>query len=287
MNNVHVIKKHFLVTLGFSFLLLLAACTDGDQWNAPPAAKPSITYEMACEDADLATADEISTDLTPITDWNDNLIWEDGPGSRVLVVSWVSAQVASYYLCPPEGCEPDDTCMEGKECPNYRFDSWVTVAPELKEFFGNTTPRPLRIAQLLGLPPGDADRKAYMLEMYVSPRDLFRPCPDPEVTDCQCELDFPDDLFRVYDPTALIYADQNAVNAFVDYQEWFENRTEFIFTAQYPYPWTRLGYTYDWGSPDNTIGLSEFVVHGKREDGQGIAVKINRVLTTEDYFESE
>jgi len=286
LSNRHAIKKHFFVILSFIFLLLLGSCTDADKADTPPET-PEFTYAMACQDASIATADEIATDLTPITDWNDNLIWEDGPGSRVLVVSWVTAQVASYYLCPEEGCEPDDTCMEGLECPNYRYDSWVTVAPELKDYFGYIMPEPLRIAQLLGLPPGDADRKAYMLEMYVSPQDLFRPCPDPEITDCQCALDFPLDLFWVFDPTALIYADQNAVNTFVDYQLWFENRTDFIYTAEYPYPWTRLGYTYDWGNPRNPVGLSEFVVHGNQADGEGIAVKINRVLTTQEYFEAE
>ncbi len=286
MNNFHAIKTCFFVTFGFIFLLLLVACTDADKADFTKGI-PEFTYAMACEDAGIATADEIVTDLTPITDWNDHLIWEDGPGSRVLVVSWVTSQVASYYLCPDEGCSPDDTCKEDRECPDYRYDTWVTVAPELKEYFGNAMPEPMRIAQLLGLPPGDATRKAYMLEMFVSPQDLFRPCPDPEITDSQCELDFPRDLFRVFDPTALIYSDQNTVNAFVDYQEWFENRMDFIYTAEYPYPWTRLGYTYDWGNPRNPVGLSEFVVHGKKKDGLGIAVKINRVLSTQDYFKAE
>jgi hypothetical protein len=278
--------KRCLATLGVLFLLLTGACTDADKADTTPEIQ-TFSYDMACEDAGVASEDEIVTDLTPITDWNDHLIREDGPGSRVLVVSWVTAQVASYYLCPEGGCGPDDTCKEGRECPNYRYDSWVTVAPELKDYFGHAMPEPLRIAQLLGLPPGDAGRKAYMLEMYVSPRDLFRPCPDPEITDCQCELDFPQDLFRIFDPAALIYADQNAVNDYVDYRTWFENRTEFIYTAEYPYPWTRLGYTYDWGNPRNPVGLSEFVVHGKQADGEGIAVKINRVLPTQAYFESE
>jgi hypothetical protein len=269
-------------------LLFLGACSGSGNHDTPDTPdQPEFTYAMACEDAAVAEASEIATDLTPITDWNENLIWENGPGSRVLVVSWVTAQVASYYLCPDEGCAPGDTCMEGLECPGYRFDSWVTVAPELKDYFGNTMPEPLRIAQLLGLPPGDADRKAYMLEMYVSPEDLFRPCPDPEITDSQCELDFPLDLFRAFDPAALIYADQNGVDAFVDYTAWFENRSDFIYTAQYPYPWTRLGYTYDWGRPSYPVGLSEFIVHGNRDDGLGIDVKINRVLTTQDYFEAE
>lgn len=276
-------KKYFFVKLGFLFFLSLAACSDSENSQPPP----EVTYEMACEDASIVTADEIAHDLTPISDWNDELIWEDGPGSRVLVVSWVTEKVASYYLCPPEGCGPSDLCKEGRECPNYRFDSWVTVVPELTDFFDNSMPDPLRIAQLLGLPPDDAERKTYMLEMYVSPQDLFRPCPDPEISDSQCELEFPLDLLWLYDPNDLVYDDQNAINAFVDYKEWFTNRSQFIYTAIYPYPWTRLGYTYDWGSPNNPIGLSEYIVHGKREDEQGIAVKINRVCRTEDYFAGE
>jgi hypothetical protein len=148
--------------------------------------------------------------LWPSSHWNDDLIWENGPGSRLLVVSWVTASVAAYYLCPSEGSGPDDVCKEGRECPNYRYDSWVPVVPELRNFFGRITPQPLRIAQLLGLPPGDADRKAYMLEMYVAPQDLFRPCPDPEITDSQCELDFPADAFRRFDINELLYADQNS-----------------------------------------------------------------------------
>ena len=45
----------------------------------------------------------------------------------------------------------------------------------------------------------------------------------------------------------------------------------------------RLGYTYDWGS-SNHIGLSEFVLHGRKEDGSGIAVGIKSVKTTVEYF---
>lgn len=272
--------------LGFLFTLILFACTD----SKPPETAETdldLAYAMACEDASTVSPDEIVYDLTAITAWNEDLIWEDGPGSRVLVVSWVTEKVASYYLCPPEGCAPDDTCREGRECPEYRYDTWVTVAPELQRRFANRKPSPMRLAQILGLPPGDAERKAYMLEMYVRPQDLFRPCPDPEITDCQCELDFPPDLFRVFDSEALIYDDQEGAGFFTDYISWFTSRTDKVYTALYPYPWTRLGYTYDWGNTSAPFGLSEFVVHGKREDGLGIPVKINRVCRTEDYFMGE
>lgn len=75
------------------------------------------------------------------------------------------------------------------------------------------------------------------------------------------------------------------------FEGWFDNRTEFMYSYPYPtgssakplpYPWTRLGYTYDWGS------LSEFVVHGNRVDEarnpKTIAVGIKSVSTTEEYF---
>lgn len=43
------------------------------------------------------------------------------------------------------------------------------------------------------------------------------------------------------------------------YKEWFEQNILFsYFWAQYP--WTRLGYTYDWGNPEQEYGLTEFLI---------------------------
>ncbi|MBK8453511.1 MAG: hypothetical protein WAQ53_14365 [Thiofilum sp.] len=43
------------------------------------------------------------------------------------------------------------------------------------------------------------------------------------------------------------------------------------------YPWTRLGYTYDWGKPNNPIGFSEFVID------KGAKVEVKSVTTTAKY----
>ena len=66
----------------------------------------------------------------------------------------------------------------------------------------------------------------------------------------------------------------NSINKFVDYQggaavsfkQWFIDRAENIYRIgdvndpdTWGWPWTRLGYTYDWGS-SNHVGLSEFVI---------------------------
>lgn len=158
---------------------------------------------------------------------------------------------------------------------------------EIKNFFGMTPPEPLRITQLLGLPPetaiaGDPDEYEYMLEMWVSPQDLFRPCPDPEIWDSVCETEL------AANPTVMsgkirVTAGPN-YGMFMNYPEWFNNQTRYSYTINSaPYPWTRLGYTYDWGSR-NTVGLSEFIVHGRKEDGSSISVGIRPVKTTEEYF---
>lgn len=272
---------------------LLAACgSDSTTGAAPEQVSLQAQYSSAVADARTVVPSEISRYLTPISNDNTALIWENGVvGSRLLVVTWLG-EAGKYYKCSdPGGCSGNMSCIEGGECPTYRYDSWVTVAPEIRNFFGVTRPEPLRIAQLLGLPPeyavvGDAKEAKYMLEMWVSPSDLFRPCPDTEISDTVCETSFPLDMFRLLDLNNTVRATEGSdYGVFKTYSSWFNNRTRNIYTSgSSPYPWTRLGYTYDWGS-NNHIGLSEFVLHGRKEDGSTISVGIKSVKTTAEYFQ--
>jgi hypothetical protein len=206
------------------------------------------------------------------------------------VVTWLG-NAGSFYKCSnPAGCVGNTSCIEGGECPTYGYDSWVTVVPEIRGFFGVTVPQPLRIAQLLGLPPeagtaGDPNEYKYMLEMWVSPEDLFRPCPDTEISDTTCETGFPADAFRMLDQSNKVRATAGPeYGVFKTYSSWFNSQTRYSYTmGSSPYPWTRLGYTYDWGS-SNHIGLSEFIVHGRKLDGSRISVGIKSVKTTAEYF---
>jgi len=43
------------------------------------------------------------------------------------------------------------------------------------------------------------------------------------------------------------------------------------------YPWTALGYTYDWGSPDDPVGASEFVASG------GTQVVLEAMMSNEAF----
>jgi hypothetical protein len=273
---------------GLSLLLLLVGC-GGSTGPAPLTLQEQ--YANAVADARIALPSEISRNLTPINSQNSDLIWENGVvGSRLLVVSWLG-DAGKYYQCTDAGgCSGNTACIEGGECLAYKFDTWVTVAPEMKKFFAATPPEPLRIAQLLGLPPeaamaGNPKEYKYMLELWVAPKDLFRPCPDTEVSDAACELDFPIDAFQTPDLSKLVRATAGPnYGVFMTYPEWFANQAKYSYTpGSDPYPWTRLGYTYDWGG-GNHVGLSEFVLHGKKADGSGIAVGIKSVTTTAGYF---
>lgn len=272
-------------------ICLLAACGSGSPSPSPAPVSLYAQYSSAVADARIAKPSEVSRYLTPITTDNPNIIWENGvTGSRLLVVTWLG-DAGKYYKCSdPGGCVGNTSCVEGGECPAYKYDSWVTVVPEIRNFFGVAQPSPLRIAQLLGLPPeagteGNPNQYKYMLELWVSPQHLFRPCPDTEISDTTCETGFPADQFRMLDSGNKVrVAAGPESGVFKTYSSWFSTQARYSYTlGSSPYPWTRLGYTYDWGS-SNHVGLSEFIVHGRKADGSGIPVGIRSVRPTAEYF---
>lgn len=202
-------------------------------------------YHRAIEDARIAEPDEICTNLVAIVGYNKNLAWEGEPGrSRVLVVTWTSW----------EGYN-----SEVGQSVNGTREVWVTTVPELKEFCAKNRlsgdALTLRLEQLLGLPPGNG--KKWLVEIWANPDDLFRPSPDPEITDHEAELNFRKDISA-------------------EYARWFNSLEEQSY-GEKGYPWTRLGYTYDWGNPASEIGLSEFVIKA------GASVTVHSVSSTGDY----
>lgn len=205
-------------------------------------------YEKAIEDAMVAKESEVYGGLTPIVENNSNLIWQGQPGNEsVLVVTWTK-YASSYPI--------------NETVTTSWGETWVTAAPEIKVFFKDhvnpDTNATVRAAQLLGLPANTSN--SYFVELWVNPQSLFRPSPDNEITDTTAALTFPS-------------------NATADYKVWFNNN---IIYSYYPmkYPWTRLGYTYDWGNTTNHVGLSEFVLR------QNSTVTVKSVTPTTEYLRS-
>jgi hypothetical protein len=237
-------------------IFLLKACWSGRLNSSYSSPIVSLSedelrqaYIRAVKDAEIAEPDEISQELIPIVDHNPDLIWQGKPGvSRILVVTWTSPRKKENQAAGQKA----------------EYDVWVTVAPELKNFCRklNLSSRELtlRLEQLLGLPPNS--RKTIFKEIWVDPRNLFRPSPDPEISDSEAGLDFPkSDKF-------LTVAD--------DHISWFKKTRSTSYSIG-GYPWTRLGYTYDWGNPKSEIGLSEFVIK------KGAPIQIHSIVSVDAY----
>ncbi|MCW4010527.1 MAG: hypothetical protein NWF05_07905 [Candidatus Bathyarchaeota archaeon] len=214
--------------------------------NAPDV-KPSLEhlYRDAIEDAMVAKPSEIYNGLTPITTSNHNLNWTGEAGNESVLVVTFTKYASSYPL--------------GETVNTTWGETWVTVVPEIRTFFKtqdanmNVT---LRALQLLGLPPNNTN--TYFVEMWVNPQALFRPAPDNEINDTSAQLDFPE-------------------SATADYKTWFNNNIIYSYFPE-RYPWTRLGYTYDWGNTKGHVGLSEFVLK------QNSLVTVESVTPTQEYL---
>ncbi len=217
-------------------------------------------YAAALADAAVPEPDEISRSLTAITPYNERLIWQGTPGaSNVLMITWTSW--TGYDDLVGKSILVDDLA---KSVETSR-DTWVVTAPELKEFCRrqclDAEDMTLRVEQLMGVPPHNG--KTRFVAFWVSPDDLFRPSPDPEITDREAELDFP--------------ASTRYVTVSQEHIDWINALREVSYGPG-GYPWTQLGYTYDWGHPCSEIGLSEFVIRS------GATVEVESVTLNEDFW---
>ncbi len=176
----------------------------------------------------------------------------DGP---VTVVSWQECDCSACAPCLPGGRQT----LEG--------ELWVTLEPEVRRAC-QTFPkgqRVLRTQQLLGLPPMPAksDSTYFMLLRVERPDGLFRPCtnPDPQASG-PCTESFP-------------------IGVSATHVQWMADQMLTSWRWPLGYPWTRLGYTYNWNPEAPSVtGLSEFVLAG------GSKVKVLAVVPTEDYCKS-
>lgn len=152
------------------------------------------------------------------------------------------------------------------------YGSWVTVEPEVKDIC-KAYPRGeviQKLHYLLGLQPAvPSDSAAKFVRFTVAQQPvgptgagLFRPCPDPDPTKTACANE-------IKGPAAFV--------------SWFANQQVFSYRRgpdlkQTGYPWTRLGYTYNWdpAAPD-IRGAQEYIVPG------GTKVTVVEVVSPEEY----
>lgn len=272
-----------------------------------------MAYFTAIRNAQSPTQKEIYRKLLAVVPGDDpvnlerthgeGIRWEGEAGkSRILVASFMSRESYNTYY--------RDNLENHQESYALKKSLWVTVVPELSWYFSRRLvcpPSETRLIKALGLNP--AMDYEVLLEMWVDPKDLFRPSPDPEITDHESELAartednqwiFPSDRnpFVKLDDSKM-YMD-SAWSTPVSFREWFVNRAQTIYTTSNPadpktwgWPWTRLGYTYDWANPFQRFGLSEFILKINPDQNNGeVTVKLEKAVDCQSaewdsYFHCE
>lgn len=330
------IGKFMRHTLGPSLLLILALtaqagfcgytadCNQAPTWETGSWTKDDcLDFEKACDEtAKPATPGETSNSLLAIVpprqyagSWpadpinkarlhGGKISWEGTPGkSRIRVAAFMSRQTYLdwYYPCMFGGKDKGgvDHPAGGEATSVLTQGLWVTVVPELRNFFwaqyfGSCPPSKERVTQLIGLNP----RRNYdvVLEIWVNVEDLYRPTPDPGITDHKAEVAVQlDETINVSGLDCKKWAFPNPYLFFSTdqtYQMWFAyNAATTYYNPSAPQntaPWTRLGYTYDWGKKNRHVGASEFMLRiHPNLDGQGTSgVYATYIRAIKDYDKS-
>ena len=220
--------------VGAALIWILALSLSGCAAVVPTATSSKASYEAAIADAAVASPRKVNA-LMALPD-----------GDKVRVVSWVTESRTPCKL-------PDTNCAI--TTPPDRI--WVTLAGEVQArcrawgLRGDSLRQ--RLEQLLGLPldPPVQFRKARFVTMDVARERLDRPCLGIDETSPQRPM-----------CTVGIQA-----NRPTDVRDYVLRQMADSFVVDGPggpgYPFTRLGYTYDWNQVNaqpNHYGASEFLV---------------------------
>ncbi len=179
-------------------------------------------WTQAMADAVFSEDDEVM-DLVCLTREEPRVIWDEA-GERVLLVTWHDYE---------QPCEPG-------EALEYQ-DIWATSLGEMTQWYQENSSGVsnwnLRFAQLLGMPAESGCTR--FSAFWIAPEEVIRPA---YVTDVTAQMKNGYD--QITDPV---------------YQDWFDSNILYSY-FEGEYPWTRLGYTYDWSGGDSPYGLTEFLI---------------------------
>lgn len=126
---------------------------------------------------------------------------------------------------------------------------WVTIPKEIDETLlseevkDDSLTLNNRLIELIGLRP---DGKESTINLFwINKNDLLRPSYNPSTTTTCGAIDYPTN---------------EQLPSW--YKEWFEANIAYSYESPEQglnYPFSRLGYTYDWGTGRSKYGLSEFI----------------------------
>lgn len=223
------------------------------------------TLTTGIEDAKQPAADEVAEDLWALSPSNAKIKWRENNGKiEYLMSTW-------KYVSNPSVDWPVGTKKQ------LSYQTWLTAVPQVKEFCqqyqgvdGNIPDNielSLRIQQYLGLILNKYSTKTHFVELWVKSEDLTRPCIDSEIEDSSCNL------------LPVPVPDSSPVVKSIYTNSYTNAKQEY-------YPWTGLGYTYDWGNSQKPHkGASEFIINPIA--GSPVEVEVASVTPTDIYCQQQ
>ncbi len=248
--NIFFKKKTF--TPFVTLIVALVCGAIGAALVLPNSTQPSVDelYALSMQDAVFAQEDEIYP-LVTLSPNNPDTSWSED-GRQVLLLT--------YHRYP-------ESYQAGTQVVISWGEVWTFTDQEILSWYINDaqdiTNWPLRLNQLLGLPPNK--EYTHITAMWVEPQYAIRPAYITSPT-AQMQAEFPQEMLQD--------------EGLTEFEEWYMSWFDGNIIGSYfdsAYPWTRLGYTYDWADNGEEYGLSEFLIL----DGANVEVEFTK--TTEEF----
>jgi hypothetical protein len=137
---------------------------------------------------------------------------------------------------------------------------WVSPTAQLSSMCKGKMDPVLALQQILGLPPNQSPRPGNQWRVFifdVASSNVFRPCPGG--VDPNAQPDKP----RCVAGDALDPKMNPEITYFMLKQSWSAHHASTVRDGltDFGYPWTGMGWTYDWDPLSKTnVGVSEFIV---------------------------
>lgn len=245
------------ISLLLTIVLVLAAV--GGTWGITysvtrPEAQPAIAgentpkttedlYAEAVRDAMTVESDEILP-LVSLDEGKPYAVYDDE--GRVLLLTF-----HKYPDSYPDGADVKIEWGEVWTFTGGEFADWY------KESKDGVSDWPARLRQLIGLTPDNT--ASHFTAMWVKPEDVQRPAYVQDIGEVSMTSSLAEDTDETF-------------------KEWFDGNIIWSYFDS-AYPWTRLGYTYDWAADaKDEYGLSEFLV------ASGSEVEVVYTVTTEEML---
>ncbi|MCF0223383.1 MAG: hypothetical protein HUK20_03875 [Fibrobacter sp.] len=224
--------RHWIFTLVSIFVFGFVSCSNNPQLRGEDSILKA-KYAVSIKDAAEASEDEVHRLLT-IRSQSDDVSWNIQK-DKVLMVTM----------------HRDSSDFKAGEMTLSR-ELWVVADREILKWYRanqeDVKDWTMRFKQLLGLPP--ERQYGYFTAAWVYPKDMMRPAYSTDIQTSEMRISFEEETEIDLDESKKWFRD------------WFEKNRAKSYLEN-GYPWTRLGYTYDWayaGTNKDKYGLTEFLV---------------------------